>query len=312
VDAEPAVLIELARDLRLAGLDVRESEPLARHTTFRIGGPADLFVVVRRREELQAALEGAERYGAPYFVLGGGANLLVSDVGVRGLVVCNRCAQTAVRWDEANAAGVPVSAEAGIGLGALARRLAAQGLGGLAWAEGIPGTLGGAIVGNAGAFGASMSDLVTSVVCRHRGNGQKVWPAGELRFDYRSSRLQGQNEVIVVTADLMAQRSDAATEMRWMEQYAERRRARQPAGANAGSVFKNPAGDFAGRLIEAAGLKGRQIGGAQISPQHANFIVNVGHAMAGDVKGLIDLVREEVAQRFGIALELEIELIGDF
>jgi len=302
----------LADELRRAGLELLADEPLAAHTSYRIGGPADLFAYVRSAADLAAALRGAAAHGTPHLLLGGGSNLLVSDSGFRGLVICNRC--TAVRPPAEQREGEPITmlAETGIGLPALARQMAAQGWGGLAWAEGIPGTLGGAIVNNAGAFGASMADSVAEVEWVDAGGRQGAWTTRQMEFGYRSSRLKGKRETALLVAKLRLTPSDPATERRTMEEYARQRRQRQPAGASAGSAFKNPAGESAGRLIEEAGLKGKRIGGAHVSPKHANFIVNDRHATAGDVRALIELVRSTVWQRFGVMLELEIELVGAF
>jgi len=302
----------LADELRRAGLEVLADEPLAAHTSYRIGGPADLFAYARSAAQLTAALRAASAHRMPYLLLGGGSNLLVGDGGVRGLVICNRCA--GVRLPATQREGEPIAllAQTGIGLAALARRAAAQGWGGLAWAEGIPGTLGGAIVNNAGAFGASMADVVVEVERMDVEGSLGVWTAPQLEFGYRSSRLKGARGAAVLLATLRLTRSDPATERRKLEEYAAQRRQRQPAGASAGSVFKNPSGESAGRLIEEAGLKGKRVGGAHVSAKHANFIVNDRHATAGDVRALIELAQSSVWQRFGIQLELEIELVGAF
>jgi UDP-N-acetylmuramate dehydrogenase len=302
----------LADALRQAGLPVRQDEPLARHTTYRIGGPADLFVTVERREDLGIAVALASQRGAPHLILGSGANLLVGDRGYRGLVICNRCLGVDVRPEAEGSAGALVIAESGVLLATLARQMGRQGLGGLAWAEGIPGSLGGAIVGNAGAYGGSMSDLVVSAECLHRDGLPDVWPAQALGFGYRTSRLKADRDAVVVAATLQLRRSEPAEEERLMREYSERRRERQPVGPSAGSVFKNPAGDSAGRLIEAAGMKGQRVGGALVSPKHANFILNADGATAADVRALMDRIRGEVSRRFGVVLDPEIELIGAF
>ena len=298
--------------LRQAGLDVATDEPLARHTTYRIGGPADLFVTVRQRTDLRLALALAAEHRTPHTLLGGGSNVLVSDAGMRGLVICNRCAAVEVRQEAQGSAGAQVWAESGVILGALARQMAGLGLGGLFWAEGIPGALGGALVGNAGAFGGSMSDLVVSVEVLTGAGVAEMLPADTLGFAYRSSWLKGDRALVVTAATLQLTRCDPAEEVCRMRECAERRRERQPVGPSAGSVFKNPAGDSAGRLIDAAGLKGARIGGALVSPKHANFILNARGATAADVRALIDQVRETVLRRCNVALELEIELMGEF
>lgn len=296
-------------------------EPLAAHTTLRVGGPADLWLAVIQLDELIEAVALARQHGVPVFLLGSGANLLVSDRGVRGLVVQNRCQRVALprNGTPGEASDPPhVTVESGVVLPSLANRLARQGLSGLEWAVGVPGTIGGAVVNNAGSYGASMADCLVRVELYNNADGQRGWrPAGWFEYEYRSSRLKrlgpgDSKQYMVLQAELALSRKSPAEIEERMADYGQRRRATQPPGATIGSMFKNPPGDYAGRLIEAAGLKGKQIGAAQISPVHANFFVNLGGAKAADFAALIKLARQTVKERFDVELELEIEKVGDW
>lgn len=292
--------------------------PLERYTAARLGGAADLLIEVDTVQELSEALRLATTLGIEAVVLGGGSNILVSDRGIRGLVIVNRARQ--VRFDEQ---GEPptVWAESGANLGLVARMAAQRGLAGLEWAVSIPGTVGGAVVGNAGAHGGDMAHTLIMAEILRRQPSEKsaeewileTWPQERMGYSYRSSVLKGRAlPAVVLAALLRLEHSDPRTVQARMETLIEYRKRTQPPGASMGSMFKNPPGDYAGRLIEAAGLKGRRIGGAQISPIHANFFVNVGGARASDVYALILLAQEEVMRQFGVALELEIELLGEW
>ncbi len=299
----------------------RCDEPLAAHTTLRVGGPADLWLTVTQLDELIEAVALARQHGVPVFLLGSGANLLVSDRGVRGLVVQNRCQRITLPG-----AGTPgeaseqphVTVESGVVLPSLANRLARQGLSGLEWAVGVPGTIGGAVVNNAGSYGTSMADCLARVELYNDADRQRSWrPVDWFEYEYRSSRLKrlepgGPKQYLVLQAELALSRKSPAEIEEQMADYGQRRRTTQPPGATIGSMFKNPPGDYAGRLIEAVGLKGAQIGGAQISPVHANFFVNLGEAKATDFAALIELARQTVKARFDLELELEIEKVGDW
>jgi UDP-N-acetylmuramate dehydrogenase len=253
-------------------------------------------------------------------VLGSGSNVLISDAGVRGVVLLNQARQ--VRFDEE---GDPptVWAESGAKIGLLARQAATKGLAGLEWATGIPGTLGGAVVGNAGAHGKDMSSNLMVAEILHlnplMGMGsslelqKETWSVEQFGYEYRSSILKRKTlEAVVLVVLLRLERSDPKTVQERMDAYTEHRRRTQPPGASMGSMFKNPPGDYAGRLIEAAGLKGKSIGEAQISSLHANFFVNNGNASASDIYALIQLAQKRVAEKMGVRLELEIELVGDW
>ena len=283
-------------------------EPLAGHTSYRIGGPGDLYVVVRREEDLLGWVTLARKEGVSHFVMGRGTNLLVADEGIRGIVIENRC--RGVR-SLTRGAGTLLRVQAGGSLSSLARRTAKEGLGGVEWAVGIPGTVGGAIVNNAGAYGGSISQRLQGVTLLDSQGFLRRMAVSELELGYRTSRFKGESSVIL-SADfaLQAESRDLLSER--VASYERERRESQPKEPSAGSVFKNPEGEYAGRLIEEARLKGHRIGDAQISPLHANYIVNLGQARACDVAALIRLVRERVWQKHGTLLELEIELVGDW
>jgi UDP-N-acetylmuramate dehydrogenase len=235
--------------------------------------------------------------------------VLISDAGVREVVLLNRARE--VRFKLQNEAPL-VWAESGVNFGRLARQAANRALGGLEWAAGIPGTVGGAVVGNAGAHGGDMAgNLVVAEILQRTGE-HEMWSVERLDYRYRSSILKRGEEQVVLTATLKLTKSTREAVRTKMDQYLAYRRKTQPPGASMGSMFKNPPGDYAGRLIEAAGLKGTRVGDAQISPLHANFFINLGGARAGEIWELLSLVRRAVADQFGVVLELEIEPVGDW
>jgi UDP-N-acetylmuramate--alanine ligase len=300
-------------------------EPLARHTMLHVGGPADLWLTATTPNELIEAMTLAGQYEVPVLLLGSGANLLVGDRGVRGLVLHNRCQQVWLPGEETRDAAddpIHVILESGVILPSLAHRLAHLGLSGLEWAVGVPGTVGGAVVNNAGAHGTSMADCLARAELYSPASGRREWqPVDWFEYEYRSSRLkrlsaggatQTRERYVVLQAELALTRKTPAEIENQLAAYSAQRRASQPPGASIGSMFKNPPGDYAGRLIEAAGLKGKQVGGAQISTLHANFFINRGGAKADDFAALIDLTRQQVKARFNIDLELEIQEVGDW
>lgn len=299
----------LAEELRSILRDpsrILENEAMKRHTTFRIGGPADFLVKVADRQELAGVLALARRRQVPVYTLGRGSNLLVSDEGVRGIVL-----SLTGEFDQFMIQETRVTAGGGCDLPKLATKVAKAGLGGLEFACAIPGTVGAGLLINAGAHGGDMSRCVSSAAV--------VWPDGreqelsseEIGFGYRTSRLQG-TEAIVVAVTFELYRADEAELRERMRANLERRRATQPLKyPNAGSIFKNPPGDYAGRLIEQAGLKGMRVGDAQVSEKHANFIVNLGNATARDVLELMEHVRKGVQDRFGVRLEPEVRIWGE-
>ncbi len=297
----------LVEELRrhLAG-EVRLNEPLREHTTFRIGGPADVFVIPKGEADLALTLRLSHEHGVPCRPIGGGTNLLVSDAGVRGVVV-----KIWKPLGEIDFQGCRVKVGAGAPLPKLAKLAADRGLGGLEFAGGIPGTVGGAIVMNAGAHGGDIGRLVRLVRLYDRTGTCFDQPPEYFEFTYRTSRLQRERHWVVAWVELELEPREPAVILEAMKAYAARRRRTQPLGLpSSGSIFRNPPGDYAGRLIEAAGLKGLRCGDAEVSPVHANFIVNVGQATANDVMRLITQVRQAVYDKFGVSLQLEVELVG--
>lgn len=290
---------------RLAG-EVRADEPLKRHTSYRIGGPADLFVLPSCVEDVLWTLRLAREAEVPLFVMGSGSNLLVSDRGFRGIVLRMGQAMGGVSFE-----GDRVWALAGVSLPKLAKLAADRGLAGLEWAGGVPGTVGGAVAMNAGAHGSDTSRSLRVAYLASR-EGALVERAGEdLEFAYRRSGLVRDGQYVVVAAEFGLERDLVEDIKGRMKEFAARRRRTQPLGMpSSGSVFKNPPGDHAGRLIEAASLKGTRVGGAQVSTVHGNFIVNTGGATADDVRRLIELVRRRVKEEFDVTLQLEVELVG--
>lgn len=294
--------------LALAGA-ARENEPLARHTTFRIGGPADLWVEAKQISELVDWVGLARQNAVPVFILGNGSNVLVLDKGIRGLVIENHCDGFELKVVHPDRA--ILHAESGASLPLVANRLARQGWSGLEWAIGVPGTIGGAVVGNAGAHGSSLADcLLVAAVLDLNGTVHELSKA-ELGLGYRQSRFKRLRREIILTADFELNRADSQECIARMNEYTAHRRRTQPTDASVGSMFKNPPGDFAGRLIEQSGLKGTRVGNVEVSPVHANFFVNHGGATARDVMELIETVRRRVQAKFRVELELEIEIVGE-
>jgi len=326
-------------DLRLLlGDRARAGESLSRHTTARIGGPADLLVEATSADDLRDLALEARKRRVPVFVLGGGANILVSDAGVRGLTIVNRARR--LEFLE----GDRVWAESGVVLPTLARECIARGLSGLEWAVGVPGTVGGAIVGNAGAHGRDTASDVKRAWILDPDSRVREWTVDALEFGYRNSRIKREGKggprgcprepgvdtryativpvakrrgirdtrYVVLAAEFQLARGDRAGLERRAAEFNEYRRRTQPPGASMGSMFKNPPGDAAGRLIDVAGLKGARVGQAEISRTHANFFVNLGGATARDVMALVERARQKVRDQAGVELELEIELVGDW
>lgn len=299
------------RELRHAfGVHVRFAEPLSRHTSFRIGGPADAWVDGRSVQDVCRLMKLAQGAGVPVFVLGGGSNVLVSDRGVRGVVLHLGAPFATMEWTPGSER-VDVRVGAALSFKKLVLAAIDRGLAGLEFAEGIPGRVGGGLRMNAGAFGGEVSQVVDFVEGVDAAGQVQRLPRAALRFEYRRLDLP---DGFVVTHVGFRLVPDDPRELRARREQARRRRhAVQPLGyPNAGSVFKNPRGDFAGRLIEAAGLKGRRIGNAQISLEHANFIVNLGGASAEDVRALMNEATAAVAQAGGLQLEAEIKLVGEW
>ena len=286
-------------------------ELMSRHTTARAGGLADLFIEAISADDLRDIVLLARQQHVPHLILGGGSNILVSDMGIRGLVVLNKARQ--IKFQTLN-----VKCQSGVILPTLVRECIERGLGGLEWAIGVPGTVGGAVVGNAGAHGSDMAHSLASVTVLDAEGNVKDRSAQELGFGYRSSRLKSQisnrqiSNPVVLEAEFALQPSTREECEARAAEFTDKRKRTQPPGASLGSMFKNPPGDYAGRLIEAAELKGTRVGNAEISLVHANFFVNLGGANAKDIYSLICLAREQVRQKFGVTLDLEIELVGEW
>lgn len=291
--------------------EVRADERLAPHTTFGIGGPADLWVEPADADDLRGLLAACREAGVPWWVVGGGSNLLVSDAGVRGVVV-HLPDDGPVAREDGEDGRVRLTLPAGMGTGKVRGLCRAEGLLGAELLAGIPGSLGGAVRMNAGTRLGEMVDVVEAAEVVDA-DAVRWRPAADFAFAYRHAEVP---EGAVVTRVRLALRpadaeARAAAEAAARAELA-RRHATQPRGKSAGSIFKNPIGDHAGRLVEACGLKGRRIGGAVVSEVHANFIVNEGGATARDVLDLVEICRSEVDRRFGVHLELEVRLVGDF
>jgi UDP-N-acetylmuramate dehydrogenase len=295
----------LAGERGLAAME--RDAPLAPLTTLRVGGPADRLAVAASVEELVELLRLGGEAGVEPFLLGKGSDIVVADAGIRGLVI-------RVRADAVDVERPLVRAEAGASMTGLAKRCARDGLAGFDWGISIPGSFGGAVWANAGAHDGQMADVVREVeVYDPREGSRRTIPAGEIGFAYRDSRFKHSPEV-VLAGTMELREGDADQIGALVAEHQARRSATQPlADQNAGSVFRNPPGDHAGRLVEAAGLKGHRIGTAQVSTLHANFIVtDRGAARAADVRALGDHVRATVLGRFGVELAYEIEFVGDW
>ena len=301
---------DLLAALGAAGANVRLGEPLGRHTSFRIGGPADVFIEVASVPELMAILRACARHGAPIFFLGGGTNLLVSDRGARGVVVKLGRPFDFVEW-QLTGPEARLRVGAAVPFKRLVMHTVAEGLAGLEFGEGIPGTVGGGLLMNAGAFGGEIGRVVDAIEAVTDRGELVVLPRDRLGFAYR--RLDLPTRAIVTAVQLRLKRGEPARLAAAVRDAKARRDRLQPKGhPNAGSIFKNPPGTPAGKLLEAVGLKGARLGNAMVSLRHANFIVNLGGARAADVKGLMDLAARVVRQRLGVELEPEVRLVGDW
>ncbi|MCX2727295.1 UDP-N-acetylmuramate dehydrogenase [Thermomicrobium sp. 4228-Ro] len=299
-------------------LRVRVQEPLARYTTFRIGGPADYLVRASDRPTLELALEWAEQERLPVTVIGGGSNLLVRDGGIRGLVIVFRAAGEALDGaiqlaadDGATMLTLPATAP----LSWVGHRTSELGLAGLEWAAGLPGVVGGAVVNNAGAHGGAIGDVLADVELYDLVDRRVLhWTRDALAPRYRMTELKAQprpRRYVVLGARVRLVPGDPARLLRTAEENARWRRQHQPTGPCAGSVFTNPPGTYAGYLIEQAGLKGFQIGRIRVSERHANFFLNLGSATAAEALALLEAVQRAVAEQFGIVLQPEIEIVGE-
>ena len=303
-----------ARYQEIFGDRFQVDAPLAKYTSARVGGPAEMFLTVENALELQTAVELAYAQHLPYFILGGGSNILVSDQGVRGLVIMNRA--KAVRFRHTGA-HVVCTVESGMNLSSLARQCIGKGLGGLEWAIGIPGTVGGAVVGNSGAHGGDMAGNLLAANIWEPGRGARMYGNEEMKYSYRDSLLkreQGRNLArrVVLSAELQLTPEPVNVLTARADGFTAYRKQTQPGGASMGSMFKNPPNYYAGYLIDTAGLKGFQVGNVAISEKHANFFVSEGEATAEDIRSLIAEAWHRVREQFGVEMELEVELVGEW
>jgi len=292
---------------------------LKRYTAARIGGRADVLVTAGSADELAYTVERLWLLGIPFIMLGSGSNVLVADSGVRQVVILNRAKK--VHFDT-QSEPPSVWVESGVNLGALARRAAALGLSGLEWACDIPGTVGGAVYGNAGAHSADISGnlLLAEILHLNLSGGaekheilREKWTVDRFEYAYRTSLIKREpGRYVILAAQLGLSASTSGTVSAKMVEYKRARQDSQPSGASMGSIFKNPVGDYAGRLIEAAGLKGMRIGKVEVSRKHANFFISHDSATASDYLALIRLAQQKVQEKFDLCLELEIELLGDW
>ena len=281
-------------------------EPMSRHTTFRVGGPADFFVTPKAKEEVRDVIRICKEAGMPYYIIGNGSNLLVSDAGYRGVIV-----QIYKEMNEVKVEGDLVKAQAGALLSGIAAKALGAELSGFEFASGIPGTIGGACVMNAGAYGGEMKDVLESVTVL-TGEG-KIIELGrnELELGYRTSVI-AKKCYIVLGAVLKLERGDGEKIKTYMDELKEKRVTKQPLEyPSAGRTFKRPEGYFAGKLIEDAGLRGFQVGGAQVSEKHCGFVINRNHATAADIMELMRQVQIRVKENSGVDLEPEVKRLGD-
>ncbi len=307
------------------GIAIEEARPLAGLTTMKVGGPAQYFATVTSVDHLIKIVRWARGQDLPYFVLGGGSNMLISDAGLSGLVIHNRC--RAVRIDAAPCCVFPyderpfVYAESGAALAGMARRAVQEGLTGLEWAVSVPGTVGGAVVGNAGAHGGEVKDNLWNALLLDEAGDLQDWDVEAFGYAYRTSTIKRMQPVragfkpVILSANFRIPYADPQVVRAQADQFLAHRRRTQPVEPSLGSTFVNPAGDHAGRLIEAAGLKGQRVGGIEVSQQHANFLVNpggVGGATAQDVLALIRHIQTVVEDKFNVHLSPEIMLVGEW
>ena len=288
-------------------VEILVAEPMKNHTTFRIGGPADALALPKTPEEVAEVVRFCHEHAQPYYVLGNGSNLLVSDEGYRGLVL-----QLYRNFNDIQVNGETITVQSGAMLAVVARTAYQTGLTGLEFASGIPGTIGGAVVMNAGAYGGEMKNVLKEVTVLTKEGEVLVIPAKALELGYRTSVIP-KNGWIVLGAVLQLKKGDQEQILARMEELKEQRITKQPLDLpSAGSTFKRPEGYFAGKLIMDAGLRGFTVGGAQVSEKHCGFVVNRGNATAADVWELICEVKRRVKEMTGVELEPEVKLLGDF
>jgi UDP-N-acetylmuramate dehydrogenase len=292
--------------------EVRLEEPLSRHVTFGVGGPAEVYLIAETEDQLREAYALAKSAEEPVFIFGSGSNILVGDGGIRGLTIENRT--SAIEGPSQNGAGFKARVSSGVSFAALARRLSAAGYAGIEWACGIPGSLGGAVVSNAGAYEWSLKDVLKSArLGDERGEVSELSP-NDLELTYRNSAFTRGTirDKVVLSVDLRLQCGDAAALKEKVREFDEQRREAQPPGRNCGSVFKNPPDNPSWWYVDQVGLRGHRIGNARFSDQHANFILNLGGAKAADIIALMKLAQTRVREQFSVELEPEVALVGEF
>jgi UDP-N-acetylmuramate dehydrogenase len=293
---------------RRIGVKTSRDEPLARFTTMRVGGPADLFATVHNVHELRAVVRFARSRDIPLTLLGRGSDVVIADAGIRGLVVQNRAEGSRIDGD-----GATYTAESGVPMARAATETQKAGLSGLEFGLAIPGTVGGAVWANAGAHENDVAAIIEAADVLLGDGTEGRLPAADLALTYRDSRFKTEPADVVLGATFRLEPADATTIAGRLDEIRRWRREHQPLGIpSAGSAFRNPPGDSAGRLIDEAGLKGFRVGGAAISEKHANFIVNDQKGTAADVRAVLDRARDEVAKRFGVELVPEIQFLGDW
>ena len=282
-------------------------EPMKKHTTFRVGGNADYFVMPRTTQEVQQVVALCKNENLPYYILGNGSNLLVGDKGYRGVII-----QIYKEMNEITVEGDCIRAQAGALLSKVGSVALEAGLAGFEFAAGIPGAVGGAVVMNAGAYGGEMKDILASATVLTEDGNVLTLKNEELELGYRTSIIAKRN-YIVLEAEYQLQRGDKTEIRAKMDELKKQRVTKQPLEyASAGSTFKRPEGYFAGKLIQDAGLRGFQVGGAQVSEKHCGFVINKGDATAADIVELMNQVSEKVYQEFGVTLEPEVKRLGEF
>ena len=296
------------------GSKLKMDEMMSRYSVMKVGGPADYLVITSDVKELEESIRFLWEQEIPFILLGGGSNTLISDAGIREVVVINKAKE--VKFLENDPETPRVWAESGASFGKLSRQTAYKGWTGLEWSAGIPGTVGGAVVNNAGAFGSNVAENLEVAEILHP-VGDKIqrseWSVHQLAYDYRTSVIKtGRSPAVVLSATFHLRQSTPEAVKARISAISEKRQGSQPQGASLGSMFKNPPGDYSGRLIEEAGLKGSREGDAEISLVHGNFFLNQGNATAEEIAALIKRVRETVKEKFGVELELEIQFIGDW
>lgn len=287
--------------------NISYQEPMKKHTTFRVGGNAEVFIRITEQSQLSPLLHYLHQVEIPYFVMGNGSNLLVSDHGYEGIII-----QLGEYFSDISINGIHLTAKAGTSMSRISRKAAEAGLTGLEFAAGIPGTVGGGVVMNAGAYDGEMKQVVESVAVLDCDGNEMILDNESMEFSYRNSAVKNTNFIITECTFFLEPGSREEIQAK-IDDFQQRRKEKQPLDyPSAGSTFKRPDGYFAGKLITDAGLKGKKIGGAQVSEKHAGFLINTGDATASDIYQLIAHVQEEVEKQFNVRLEPEVIFLGEF